>query len=72
MCPHQPLCPSVTSPDHSASHTLAAHPDQGWSLPVTASSSSTTLESCCPTAGAVAPLATAGPITLAARDRGRA
>jgi hypothetical protein len=32
MCPHQPLCPSVTSPDHSPSHTLAAHPDQGWSL----------------------------------------
>ena len=29
MCPHKPLCPSATSPDHSAAHTLAAHPEQG-------------------------------------------
>jgi Family of unknown function (DUF5999) len=32
MCPHQPLCPSATSTDHSAAHTMAAHPEQGWSL----------------------------------------
>ena len=32
MCLHKPLCPSATSPDHSAAHTLAAHPEQGWSL----------------------------------------
>ncbi len=32
MCPHQPPCPGATSPDHSAAHTLAAHPEQGWSL----------------------------------------
>lgn len=32
MCAHQPLCPSATSPDHRAAHTVAAHPEQGWSL----------------------------------------
>jgi hypothetical protein len=32
MCPHQPPCPGATSPDHGAAHTLAAHPEQGWSL----------------------------------------
>jgi hypothetical protein len=32
MCRHQPPCPSATSPDHTAAHTMAAHPDQGWSL----------------------------------------
>jgi hypothetical protein len=32
MCSHQPLCPSADSPDHRAAHTVAAHPEQGWSL----------------------------------------
>src|SRR3954453_4004533 len=32
MCRHEPLCPSATSADHTAAHTVAAHPDQGWSL----------------------------------------
>lgn len=29
MCSHQPSCPS---PDARASHVVAAHPEQGWSL----------------------------------------
>jgi hypothetical protein len=32
MCPHQPPCPSHTAPDRDAARTLAAHPEQGWSL----------------------------------------
>jgi hypothetical protein len=32
MCSHQPLCPSADRPDHGAAHTVAAHPEQGWSL----------------------------------------
>lgn len=32
MCSHQPLCPSADSPDHCAAHTVATHPEQGWSL----------------------------------------
>ncbi|KKD06164.1 DUF5999 family protein [Streptomyces sp. WM6386] len=29
MCSHQPSCPSS---DTAASHVVAAHPEQGWSL----------------------------------------
>ncbi|MDF5755351.1 DUF5999 family protein [Spongiactinospora sp. TRM90649] len=32
MCQHQPTCPSAYSPDREASHVIASHPDQGWSL----------------------------------------
>ncbi|MDX3110924.1 DUF5999 family protein [Nonomuraea angiospora] len=32
MCSHHPACPSADSPDREASHVIAAHPDQGWSL----------------------------------------
>ncbi len=29
MCSHQPSCPSF---DNHATHVVAAHPEQGWSL----------------------------------------
>jgi hypothetical protein len=32
MCLHRPQCPAADSPDRDAAHTLAAHPEQGWSL----------------------------------------
>jgi len=32
MCLHRPQCPTADSPDRDAAHTLAAHPEQGWSL----------------------------------------
>jgi hypothetical protein len=32
MCSHIPTCPSAAAPDREASHVIAAHPDQGWSL----------------------------------------
>ena len=32
MCPHQPQCPSADRPDREAAHTIASHPEQGWSL----------------------------------------
>jgi hypothetical protein len=32
MCLHQPQCPSADSPDREAAHTIASHPEQGWSL----------------------------------------
>ena len=32
MCSHQPPCPTAGSPGHSAAHTVAAHPQQRWSL----------------------------------------
>jgi hypothetical protein len=32
MCPHQPQCPSADGPDREAAHTVAFHPEQGWSL----------------------------------------
>jgi hypothetical protein len=32
MCSHQTPCPSADRPDHAAAHTVAAHPEQGWSL----------------------------------------
>jgi hypothetical protein len=32
MCVHQPRCPSAEDPDRDAAHTVAFHPEQGWSL----------------------------------------
>ena len=32
MCSHQPQCPSADGPDREAAHTVASHPEQGWSL----------------------------------------
>ncbi len=32
MCPHQPPCPSAEASDREAAHTVASHPEQGWSL----------------------------------------
>lgn len=32
MCPHTPQCPDALAPDREAAHTVAAHPEQGWSL----------------------------------------
>jgi hypothetical protein len=32
MCDHQPLCPAAAAPDQQAAHTIAFHPEQGWSL----------------------------------------
>ena len=32
MCPHLPPCPDATAPDREAAHTVASHPEQGWSL----------------------------------------
>ena len=32
MCNHIPLCPAADAPDREAAHTVAAHPEQGWSL----------------------------------------
>jgi Family of unknown function (DUF5999) len=32
MCPHWPPCPPADRPDHDAAHTVAFHPEQGWSL----------------------------------------
>jgi Family of unknown function (DUF5999) len=32
MCPHQPSCPPADHPDRDAAHTVAFHPEQGWSL----------------------------------------
>jgi hypothetical protein len=32
MCNHWPECPPPTAPDHTAARTVAAHPQQGWSL----------------------------------------
>jgi Family of unknown function (DUF5999) len=31
-CHHLPRCPAATAPDRGAAHTVAAHPEQGWSL----------------------------------------
>lgn len=31
-CLHQPQCPSFESHDREAAHTVASHPEQGWSL----------------------------------------
>ena len=32
MCSHQPNCPPAEAPDRDAAHTVAFHPEQGWSL----------------------------------------
>ncbi len=32
MCPHRPPCPPADRPDREAAHTIACHPEQGWSL----------------------------------------
>jgi Family of unknown function (DUF5999) len=32
MCPHLPPCPDALAPDREAAHTIASHPEQGWSL----------------------------------------
>lgn len=31
-CQHQPSCPEAGALDRDAAHTVAAHPEQGWSL----------------------------------------
>ena len=31
-CQHEPTCPDAEAPDREAAHTVAAHPEQGWSL----------------------------------------
>lgn len=31
-CHHSPPCPAATDPDRHAARTVAAHPEQGWSL----------------------------------------
>jgi hypothetical protein len=32
MCQHQPPCPSADAHDRDTAHTIACHPEQGWSL----------------------------------------
>jgi hypothetical protein len=32
MCSHQPSCPRADAADREAAATVAAHPEQGWSL----------------------------------------
>ena len=32
MCAHQPTCPPADAADREAAHTIAFHPEQGWSL----------------------------------------
>jgi len=32
MCPHNPHCPPAHATDREAAHTIASHPEQGWSL----------------------------------------
>ncbi len=31
-CRHEPRCPGADAPDREAAHTVATHPEQGWSL----------------------------------------
>lgn len=31
-CAHHPVCPSASAADREAAHTVAMHPEQGWSL----------------------------------------
>jgi hypothetical protein len=33
MCQHQPPCPSAEAFDREAARVVAAHAEQGWSLP---------------------------------------
>jgi Family of unknown function (DUF5999) len=32
VCHHIPRCPAATAPGRDAARTVAAHPEQGWSL----------------------------------------
>ena len=32
MCQHSPACPPAEGHDRDAAHTIATHPEQGWSL----------------------------------------
>jgi hypothetical protein len=32
MCQHQPQCPPAESPARQLARSVAAHPEQGWSL----------------------------------------
>ena len=32
QCPHQPSCPTADETDREAARTVAAVPEQGWSL----------------------------------------
>ncbi|GAA4609758.1 hypothetical protein GCM10023195_39600 [Actinoallomurus liliacearum] len=32
MCRHRPHCPPAYATDRDAAHTVASHPEQGWSL----------------------------------------
>jgi hypothetical protein len=32
MCRHRPHCPPADAADRDAAHTVASHPEQGWSL----------------------------------------
>jgi Family of unknown function (DUF5999) len=32
MCSHRPACPPADHHDRDAAHTVACHPEQGWSL----------------------------------------
>jgi hypothetical protein len=32
VCTHRPACPAANRPDREAAHTVASHPEQGWSL----------------------------------------
>ena len=32
VCQHLPRCPAASAPDRDAAHTVATHPEQGWSL----------------------------------------
>ncbi len=31
-CSHEPACPPADASDREAAHTVATHPEQGWSL----------------------------------------
>jgi hypothetical protein len=31
-CSHEPPCPTAEAADREAAHTVATHPEQGWSL----------------------------------------
>ena len=66
MCRHEPPCPGATSPDHTAAHTLVAHPDQGWSLLCNGVIVFDDFGELLPDGRSVAPLATPRPIVLAA------
>ena len=32
ICARTPPCPAPSAPDREAAHTIASHPEQGWSL----------------------------------------